>query len=118
MRPLPGTMPKRPVIWLFGAVLLGSAAFGSAFGLSLEEAKTKGLVGEKASGYLGVVNPGSPEAQALAADVNEKRRQAYQDIAARNKTPLQSVEALAGEKAIQNTKPGHYVEGPGGWTRK
>ena len=118
MRPLPGTMRKRSVIWLFGAVLLGSTASGSAFGLSLEEAKTKGLVGEKASGYLGVVNPGSPEAQALAADVNEKRRQAYQDIAARNKTPLQAVEALAGEKAIQNTKPGHFVEAPGGWTRK
>jgi uncharacterized protein len=118
MRKLKFSMPNKPAIWLFGAAILSAAAYGSAFGLSLEEAKTKGLVGEKASGYLGVVNPSSQEAQALAADVNEKRRQAYQDIAARNKTPLQSVEALAGEKAIQNTKPGHYVEGPGGWTRK
>ena len=118
MRHLKEAMRKRPVTRLLGAAILWSAAIGSAFGLSLEEAKTNGLVGEKANGYLGVVNPGSREAQALAADVNEKRRQAYQDIAARNKASLQSVEALAGDKAIQNTKPGHFVEGPGGWTRK
>jgi hypothetical protein len=89
-----------------------------AFGISVEEAKTQGLVGEKPNGYLGVVNPAVPEAQALTNEVNEKRRQAYQDIARRNKTQLDAVEALAGEKAIQNTKPGYFVEGPGGWTRK
>ena len=44
--------------------------------------------------------------------------QAYEDIAKRNRTHLDSVEALAGEKAIQNTKSGYFVEGPGGWTRK
>jgi uncharacterized protein YdbL (DUF1318 family) len=88
------------------------------FALSLEEAKTRGLIGEKANGYLGVVNSASPEAQSLTNEVNQKRRQAYQDIAARNRTPLDTVETLAGEKAIQNTKPGNFVEGPAGWTRK
>ena len=118
MRQPKGAMGNRTAIWLIGPAILWWAAIGTAFGLSLDEAKTKGLVGEKPNGYLGVVNPGSQEAQAVSADVNEKRRQAYQDIAARNKTPLSTVEALAGEKAIQNTKPGHFVEGPGGWTRK
>jgi hypothetical protein len=98
--------------------MLWSAAVDPAFAMSVEEAKTKGLVGEKANGYLGVVNPGSQEAQSLTNEVNKKRRQAYEDIAARNRTQLDAVEALAGEKAIQNTKPGHFVEGPGGWTRK
>jgi uncharacterized protein YdbL (DUF1318 family) len=98
--------------------MLWSAAVAPAFAMSVEEAKTKGLVGEKANGYLGVVNPGSQEAQLLTNEVNKKRRQAYEDIAARNRTHLDAVEALAGEKAIQNTKPGHFVEGPGGWTRK
>ena len=111
-------MRNRQVICVFAFAIVWSVCTGFALGLSLEEAKTNGLVGEKTNGYLGVVTPGSPEAQALAADVNEKRRQAYHDIAARNKTPLQAVEALAGEKAIQNTKPGHFVEAPGGWTRK
>jgi len=104
--------------WVVGAVILCLAAVAPAFAMSVEEAKTKGLVGEKANGYLGVVNPGSQEAQSLTNEVNKKRRQAYEDIATRNRTHLDAVEALAGEKAIQNTKPGHYVEGPGGWTKK
>jgi uncharacterized protein YdbL (DUF1318 family) len=84
----------------------------------LDEAKAKGVVGEKANGYLGVVALTNAEAQALIEDVNQKRRQAYEDIAKRNGTSVQSVETLAGEKAIQNTKPGNFVEGPGGWMKK
>lgn len=88
------------------------------FALSLDEAKGKGLVGEKANGYLGVVVSGNADAQALSNDINQKRRQAYQDIARREKTNLHAVETLAGEKAIEKTKPGNFVEGPGGWVRK
>ena len=89
-----------------------------ALSLSLEEAKTKGLVGERPNGYLGVLNPAPPDVQELTDEVNQKRRHAYEDIAKRNGTQIEAVEVLAGEKAIQNTKPGHFVEGPGGWTRK
>jgi uncharacterized protein YdbL (DUF1318 family) len=103
---------------MIGSVILWSVAVTPAFPMSVDDAKTKGLVGEKPNGYLGVVNPGSQEAQTLTNEVNQKRRQAYEDIAARNRTQLETVEALAGEKAIQNTKAGHFVEGPGGWTRK
>ena len=111
-------MRRRRLSWLVGPFILWWTALGPAFALSLDEAKSKGLVGEKANGYLGVVVPGSQEAQSLTNEVNQKRRQAYQDIAARNRTQLETVEALAGEKAIQNTKPGHFVESPAGWTRK
>ncbi|HMU54239.1 MAG TPA: YdbL family protein [Nitrospira sp.] len=90
----------------------------TVFGISLEEAKAKGVVGEKANGYLGVVTSSGQDVQTLVNDVNKKRRQAYEDIAKRNKTPLDAVEVLAGEKAIQNTQPGNYVEGPGGWVKK
>ena len=90
----------------------------SAWALSLDEAKAKGQVGEKASGYLGAVTGGSADVQALVSDINQKRRQAYEEIAKRNGTSLDSVETLAGEKAIQNTKPGNMVEGPGGWMKK
>ena len=103
-----------------GAVLV-ALCVGTGFpawALSLEEAKAKGQVGEKASGYLGAVSVGNADVQALVNDVNQKRKQAYEDIAKRNGTSLSSVETLAGEKAIQNTQPGHMVEGPGGWTRK
>ena len=112
-------MNKKHLGWALGVVILWWAAVVAASSISVEEAKSKGLVGEKPNGYLGVVKTDSAEAQSLTKEVNQKRRQAYEDIAARNRTQLEAVEALAGEKAIHNTKPGHFVEGPGGgWTRK
>lgn len=101
-----------------GVVLWCFAGGQPLFALTLEEAKSKGLVGEKANGYLGLVSPGSKDAQTLANEVNQKRRQAYEEIARRNGTNISAVETLAGEKAIQNTKPGNFVEGPGGWVKK
>lgn len=112
------------MIWKTGVALasgmftLALAIFSPADALSLEEAKAKGLVGEKPNGYLGMVNPSDPDVQALTSEVNQKRRQAYEEIARRNRTQLEAVEALAGEKAIQNTKPGYFVEGPSGWMKK
>ena len=97
-------------------IVLKTASVVSA--LSLDEAKAKGLVGERPTGYLGVVNSSNTEAQTLIADINQKRQQAYEDIAKRNRTPVKTVERLAGEKAIQSTKPGHFIEGPGGWIKK
>ena len=101
--------------WMF---TLGLATISPASALSLEEAKAKGLVGEKPNGYLGAVHPSVSDVQALTNDVNQKRREAYEDIAKRHRTQLDAVETLAGEKAIQNTKPGHFVEGPSGWMKK
>ena len=109
-------MPKIGLVIATAALSLLIASTASA--ISLEEAKDKGLVGEKPNGYLGVVNPAGPDVQALTNEVNQKRHQAYEDIAKRNRTPLSSVEALAGEKAIQNTRPGNFIEGPGGWMKK
>jgi hypothetical protein len=103
---------------VLGAVLWSLAGLSPALALTLEEAKAKGLVGEKSNGYLGVVAEGHAEAQALVSEINHKRRQAYQEIANREKANLRAVEALAGEKAIEKTKPGNLVEGPGGWVKK
>lgn len=111
------TMVRRLAIAVCTTVL-GTMITFSALALSLDEAKARGLVGERPNGYLGAVTPSNPEAQAVIADVNQKRRQAYEDIAKRNRTDLRSVETLAGEKAIQNTTPGNFVEGPGGWVKK
>lgn len=100
---------------VLAALLMGSMP---VFALSLDEAKAKGLVGEKADGYLGVVAPGNADAKALSDDINQKRRQAYQEIASREKTDLRTVETLAGQKAIEKTTPGNFVKGPGGWVKK
>ena len=98
--------------------VLGCVMAVSALALSLDEAKAKGLVGERANGYLGAVAPSNTDAHALIEDVNRKRRQAYEEIAKRNRTDIRAVETLAGEKAIQNTTPGNFVEGPDGWIKK
>lgn len=111
-------MRMQRTVMVFCMLVLWGVAGASAWALSLEEAKAQGVVGEKRDGYLGAVNTANQEALALVQDVNQKRRDAYEDIARRNRTNLQAVETLAGEKAIQNTKPGNYVEGPGGWTKK
>ena len=91
-----------------------------SWGLTLEEAKTQGVVGEQPNGYLGVVQPGaSTEVQALVNDVNQKRRQMYEDIARRNSTKLEAVEMLAGKTAIDNTRPWNFVRSPSGqWVKK
>ena len=91
-----------------------------SWGLTLEEAKTQGMVGEQPDGYLGVVQPGaSAEVQALVNDVNQKRRQTYEDIARRNSTKLEAVEILAGKTAIDNTRAGNFVRSPAGqWFKK
>ena len=101
-----------------GTMLWSLVAVQPLLALTLDEAKSKGLVGEKSNGYVGPVSPGSGEAQALTNEVNQKRRQAYEEIARRNGTSISAVEALAGEKAVANTKPGNFVEGSGGWVKK
>lgn len=98
--------------------ILWTTVSSSVFALSLDEAKASGLIGEKPTGYLGAVRPATTETQALIDDVNQKRRQAYEDIAKRNGTNVRTVETLAGEKAVQNTTSGNFIEGPGGWIKK
>ena len=110
-------MWKIRVVFIMAMATLMLSVSSLAFALSLDEAKAKGLVGEKPSGYLGAVTS-SGEVQALVTDINGKRRKAYEEIAKRNGTALSAVEALAGQKAIQTTKTGNYIEGPGGWTKK
>jgi hypothetical protein len=62
----------RRAYWLIVSIILPTSLLGAlwlplpSWGLTLEEAKTQGVVGEQADGYLGVVQPGAPaEVQAL-----------------------------------------------------
>lgn len=111
-------MRRRKAVMVVAFVSSWLLAATQASAISLEEAKAKGLLGEKQNGYIGIVTDGNPDAQALANDVNRKRRQAYEDIARRDGTTLDVVETLAGEKAVLKTRPGNFVEGPGGWMKK
>lgn len=91
-----------------------------AFGVTLDEAKQQGLLGERPDGYLGLANPSSsPDTVNLMKDINRKRREVYKGIAEKNGTALSAVEALAGEKAIEKTPSGEFIMQPNGtWTPK
>ena len=91
----------------------------AAFAADLDQAKRDGLVGERADGYIGLVDTSaSADVRALVADVNEKRKAEYQRIAAGNNLEVAQVEALAGKKAIERTQTGGWILRNGGWQKK
>lgn len=83
----------------------------------LQQAKDKGLVGEQADGYLGVVESSS-QAKLIVEQINEARREAYTRIAETNNIAVADVELLAGKRAIKRTQAGHYVKMDGQWQKK
>lgn len=100
-------------IGLLTALFISNAAFA----VSLNEAKQQGLVGEQATGYLGTVTANA-ETTALVNDINAKRKNKYREIAQRNGTSLQSVETLAGKKALEKTPSGQFINLGSGWRKK
>ena len=77
-------------------------------------------VGERADGYVGIVDPSAPGGVVtMVQNINGKRRAKYQGIAAKNGTSLQAVEAIVGKKLIRRAKPGEYImDSAGRWRRK
>lgn len=104
---------------LTGCLLIGFLVLPS-WGMTLDEAKQKGMLGERADGYLGVVTQSTDtEVLNLMKEINQKRREIYQTIADKNGTALSTVEALAGEKALTQTPSGQYILLPSGeWSVK
>jgi len=94
--------------------------FGNSFAISLQNAKSDGLVGETPSGYLAIATkPSTDELKALVLDINSKRKAKYQEIATKVGKTLTSIEKMAGNKAISKTKAGHLVQKPdGSWAKK
>lgn len=90
----------------------------TAYAIDLQSAKSQGLVGESANGYLEAVEGPSAEVKALITDINEQRKQKYLEIAARNNISLKDVEQLAGKKAIEKSEAGSYIKDGGAWKKK
>ena len=91
----------------------------AAFAIDLDQAKADGLVGERADGYLGLVVPSAgADVVKLVADINSKRKAEFERIAQTNDLTLEQVQALAGKKALERTKPGGWILVNGGWQQK
>jgi len=98
--------------------LLSAACLSfSAWAISLDDAKSQGLVGEDSSGYLGLVVQNA-EAKTVVDEINAKRKAQYLKLAKKNNLSLAQVEALAAAKTIEKTRAGHFVEVNGEWVKK
>ncbi|GAA6131464.1 YdbL family protein [Halopseudomonas sabulinigri] len=114
-------MGKKTVFTFCMLMLLGS---GAAWALSLNEAmsalpaaKEAGQLGEQPNGYLGVVKAGGNAAE-VARQINAARKEEYQRVAKSNGIALGDVETIAGQKAIDRTPSGQYIQVSGSWVRK
>jgi uncharacterized protein YdbL (DUF1318 family) len=91
-----------------------------AFALSLDEAKSSGVVGERATGYLGIVtsNP-SADVKAMVNEINNKRRALYQQKASKAGVSLDVMELRTGQRLQEMAPAGEYIQdGNGQWRRK
>lgn len=91
----------------------------AAYALELNEARSRGLVGETPRGYIAPVQSPSPEVSALVNRINSGRRAEYERVAGQTGSTLQQVEVLAAQKIIRQLPPGSYVQGNDGrWGTK
>ncbi len=90
----------------------------SAQAITLDAARSQGLVGETSQGYVGAVKSGNAEVDRLVADVNAKRRSRYSQIAKKNGLSVAKVAEQAGDKLVARVPSGQYVKINGRWQRK
>jgi len=108
------TFPQLLLIFICTLFLFSQAAYA----ITLKEAKAANLIGEKSNGYIGVISNSNPELTTLVQTINQKRKQKYQAIAASNGTSLKALEIVAGQKTIQKTPVGQYIQVKGVWVKK
>lgn len=99
-------------------VALGMLLAFPAFALDLHEARHAGILGETTTGYVAVLKV-SPEATALANDINKKRLQEYTRISKENNQPVDVVAKLAAVQIINKLDAGdHYQDSNGNWKNR
>ena len=92
----------------------------SAAKAAVDAAKTQGIVGEQADGFLGLVSGSAdPAVKAAVAEINAGRMQAYRDIATKTGVTQAAAGEATAQQLIGRLAPGGYYRPLGGnWTRK
>lgn len=92
---------------------------GQVMASSLSSAKSAGIIGEQANGYIGFVKKAPKEVRELVKSVNGKRKARYKKIAIKQKISLNDVAKIGGAKTIEKTKIGNFIKPVGqGWIKK
>ena len=105
---------------MLALILSGIAIHTPAFALTLDEARTQGLVGERPDGLIAAVpSTASTDIAALVAEINKARLDSYKQLAAKDGVPVEAVQAIAGEKLMGRARTsGWYVMNSAGqWSR-
>lgn len=106
---------------IVGTLITGAAqAEIGASKAAVDAAKSAGVVGEQADGFLGFVKSPDAATKAAAAEINAGRGEVYAQVAAKNNVSTEAAGASAFNHLIAaKLKPGDYYrpEG-GGWVRK
>lgn len=107
---------KSIIGFLFATIL----SISSAYALSLQDAKSQGLIGERIDGYVGyVVTPPTNEVKSMVKIVNNQRRGIFQETAKNNNISIEQVGILFYQRAVEETKPDQYYQNANGtWTKK
>lgn len=117
-------MSRRAKMMLGLGLALVAVAGGASLAVAQEasvvaSARTSGLVGEQADGYLGFVKPPSAELKAAVDAINIKRRAIYTDIAAKQNATVQEVATARGcDQLAKRVGPGEWYKVGGAWLQR
>lgn len=120
-------MQTRNILGVGAAVLAALALPAAALAQSaqakaaVDAAKSAGIVGEQADGFLGfVTGGGDPALHSAVAEINAGRSQVYSQAAAKSGATPAAAGASAFVNAIQpRIQPGQfYKPAGGGWAKK
>ncbi len=120
-------MQTRNILGVGAAVLaalalpVAAAAQSASAKAAVDSAKSAGIVGEQADGYLGfVTGAADPALRQAVAEINAGRAEVYREAAAKSGASPEAAGASAFVNAIQpRLKPGQfYKPNGGGWVRK
>ena len=104
---------------VFLALLIGLMTVSVALASALTKPKADGLIGEQATGYIGLVRNDVPaDIRKLVDETNAKRKAGYEKIAKKQGTSLAEVEKVGGNTAYQKTLKGNYYRDTSGVWRK
>ncbi len=111
---------KKMIAKILGLGAMMVVAIPLAFAaMSVDSAKSQGLVGERTDGLLGIVGSPTPELRQLVETTNAERIEKYKGIAQKRGTELANVQAFAGKKLIDSAAAGEYIQNAsGGWQKK